>query len=473
MAINPATGVEDPSFVPPPSTGIIDSNIPAAPAASTTPTTGVGTTSISGGSVSDQLNQILGPSTTPSTTTPTNWNVTPEQTVQGQIGGIINSNSPLRDRANARSMEAANSKGLINSSMAVQAGEAALYDAALPIAQQDAATQAQAAQFNVGTSSQFALAAQAQGFNLKTMSAQQLNTMEQMAKAQGFNLETLSAQQVNDLAKASILQGYDLTKMDKQASDALNLLGATTLADITKMAKAQGFNLETMNAQQVNDLAKAAVLQDYDLTKMNKAASDTLKLLDATTLADITKMTTANGFDLAKMDAQQINDLAKMSVDNRYKMDLLKTDNENKILLAGMDNTNRIDLANIQADYQTLLGTNKTAADVFTSVLTNITAIQNDPKIDGVTVDANDGKTPKDRAIDLQMNMLRGSFSVIGGIAGIDVEGLLGFNTDSGAPPSDGIMAGAVDANTTNNNAGAANDLAAGQAAPTRRSFRD
>ena len=149
--INPSTGQEDPNYVDP-NTGIINSNLPAT---STTPETGVGTTNLSTGSVSDQLDQILGPSTTstisPSATTvpgATNWNVTPEQTVEGRIGGIINSNSPLMAQAKARSTEAANSRGLINSSMAVQAGEAALYDAALPIAQQDANTFATSAQSN-------------------------------------------------------------------------------------------------------------------------------------------------------------------------------------------------------------------------------------------------------------------------------------------------------------------------------------
>ena len=43
-------------------------------------------------------------------------------------------------RARAGAMQSANSRGLLNSSMAAGAGEAAVIDAALPIAQQDANT---------------------------------------------------------------------------------------------------------------------------------------------------------------------------------------------------------------------------------------------------------------------------------------------------------------------------------------------
>jgi len=61
-------------------------------------------------------------------------------TVQGQLTGILDRGGPLMDRAETRAKQQVNSRGLLNSSMAVQAGQSALYDAALPIASQDAAT---------------------------------------------------------------------------------------------------------------------------------------------------------------------------------------------------------------------------------------------------------------------------------------------------------------------------------------------
>lgn len=66
--------------------------------------------------------------------------VTPESTVQGQLASILQEGSPLLDLAQSRSRDEAQKMGLLSSSMAVGAGQQALYDAALPIAKQDAST---------------------------------------------------------------------------------------------------------------------------------------------------------------------------------------------------------------------------------------------------------------------------------------------------------------------------------------------
>jgi hypothetical protein len=48
---------------------------------------------------------------------PSKFNVTPEQTVAGQIKNIIAENSPLMQQAEAQAKATANSRGLINSSI--------------------------------------------------------------------------------------------------------------------------------------------------------------------------------------------------------------------------------------------------------------------------------------------------------------------------------------------------------------------
>lgn len=80
--------------------------------------------------------------------TPTNRTVDANQTVQGQIGDIVAKNSPLQQLAESRSTQRMNDRGLINSSMAIGAGQSALYDAAMPIAQADAQTYGRAAEMN-------------------------------------------------------------------------------------------------------------------------------------------------------------------------------------------------------------------------------------------------------------------------------------------------------------------------------------
>jgi len=91
---------------------------------------------------------------------PSMGGVTSDQTVQGQMTGLMNSENPLMQRAMTRASAAANKRGLLNSSMGVQAGQEAALTAALPIAQADAATNAKQAQLNQGYANQFSTQAQ-------------------------------------------------------------------------------------------------------------------------------------------------------------------------------------------------------------------------------------------------------------------------------------------------------------------------
>lgn len=78
----------------------------------------------------------------------------PTQTVAGQLTGLLETDSPYITRARTRAAQTANSRGLINSSMAAGAGEAAAIDAALPVAQQDAQTYTQQQYQNQNASNQ-------------------------------------------------------------------------------------------------------------------------------------------------------------------------------------------------------------------------------------------------------------------------------------------------------------------------------
>ena len=86
----------------------------------------------------------------------TRWDVQPNETVRSQLQQIIADDSPLMQQARARALQTANSRGLLNSSMAMTAADSAMYDAAMPIATQDASTFARAGEFNANTSNTFA-----------------------------------------------------------------------------------------------------------------------------------------------------------------------------------------------------------------------------------------------------------------------------------------------------------------------------
>ena len=86
---------------------------------------------------------------------PTDLKVEDNMLASKQLDSILSRDNPLMQKARARAQMAANRRGLLNSTMAAQAGESAVIDAAMPLAQQDANTNFQAGQFNAGARNDF------------------------------------------------------------------------------------------------------------------------------------------------------------------------------------------------------------------------------------------------------------------------------------------------------------------------------
>jgi hypothetical protein len=137
----------------------------------------------------------------------TNWNVEPEkQTVQGQTAGLIAGESPLMQLAQTQAKREMNQRGLLNSSMAVGAGQEAVIKQALPIATQDATLYANQAKYNADIANQ-----QAQ---FKASAENQVALSNAAAKNAAANFEaaaknTSSAQYAKDL-NTSVSQMMDI-----------------------------------------------------------------------------------------------------------------------------------------------------------------------------------------------------------------------------------------------------------------------
>lgn len=154
------------------------------------------------------------------------WEVKPNQTVQDQLQQIIAADSPLMQQARARALQSANARGLLNSSMAITAGDSALYDAAMPIAQQDASTYADAAKFNTGELNTFSRDNNAftrdafmADFNLKAnewaKQQDQYRLYDQLDYTQKQTLERDAIQFGYQGARDAILNGYTVARDDK------------------------------------------------------------------------------------------------------------------------------------------------------------------------------------------------------------------------------------------------------------------
>lgn len=151
--------------------------------------------------------------------TAADWEVKPNQTVQSQVKDIIATNSPLMQQAETRALQKANTRGLLNSSLAVGAGQAAVLDAATPIATADAATNARSAEFNAGAKQQIGLSNQVSKNTSDQFNASSTNQTNSQNSQLQTNVALNNAAQNTDLAKFNANASNDLVKlgMDQQS----------------------------------------------------------------------------------------------------------------------------------------------------------------------------------------------------------------------------------------------------------------
>ena len=179
---------------------------------------------------------------------PTKWNVTDDQTVSGQVRKLIDENNPLQQQAATRARQQMNAGGLMNSSMAVQAGQAAMYDAALPIAQADAGTYGRAAAYNADTENQFA------GKNVDASNA---------AYGATANIQANTAR---DTA-ATIAQANLADKQGNISAAAAEKLAGVNAQTAAKLAQTNAA-AAVLKAQNDIDIAAAGAVNEQTLTNL-------------------------------------------------------------------------------------------------------------------------------------------------------------------------------------------------------------
>lgn len=114
--------------------------------------------------------------------------VTPNETVQGQLRGLISENSPFIEQARTNVKGEAVKRGLLNSAMAASAGEQAAYAAALPIAQADADKYSRAGDINVQSQNQFGTEV-----GLQSLRGAQETALQQLRGSQASQIAQIEA----------------------------------------------------------------------------------------------------------------------------------------------------------------------------------------------------------------------------------------------------------------------------------------
>ena len=322
----------------------------------------------------------------------TNWNVAAPQTVQGQMTGILAANSPLLQQAKAASLDQMNQRGLVNSSMAVGAGEQAVIQSALPIAQQDASTYANSGQFNATAANQNS----------------QFNTGQQNTGLQF-------------------------------SANASNQAGAENMA---AQNQALGF---TAGAQNTASLTNAGA-QNQALG-FTAAAGNQASIANAGAENQAAQFTAGSQNTASQQYASTINANVSKMLDQSMQYALANADAATKVELQQLDATTRESLAATEAQYKTQMQASQSASDIFAQSSKNIADVMANPDLsayattdgtapkadgsnlpDGATV-ANgqiigaDGKvlpSPKQAAVDMQKSYLQNSMEILSKTSSID-----------------------------------------------------
>lgn len=175
----------------------------------------------------------------------TDWTPDANSTVAGQVASITAAGSPLIDQATTAAKQQQNAKGLLNSSLAITAGQDAVYRAALPMAQQDANTYAQAGQFNAGAKNTAALNATNIAADAAQFNAQATNAAKSQQNAAGIS----SGQQQQQFENQRTL-------LTQQTDEQLRLRDAengTQLATAYRTASQQTYDSYVTEAQRIQE----------------------------------------------------------------------------------------------------------------------------------------------------------------------------------------------------------------------------
>lgn len=185
-----------------------------------------------------------------------------------QVNNVIGADSPLMQQAAAKAKQAANSRGLLNSSMAVQAGQAAVMDRALPIAQYDAGVNS-----NVLNTNQ---ANEQQSNTFNASQTQDINKYNTTTAQQNEQFNTNNQQDVNKFNaaeenKTNIFNANEQNVIIKQLMDQSNKLQLADIEASYKNILQSEASAGAMYQQSVRNISD--ILQNPDLTPEAKTAA--------------------------------------------------------------------------------------------------------------------------------------------------------------------------------------------------------
>ena len=226
------------------------------------------------------------PSYTPST----------ESTVAGQMEGLLSSSSPYMEAARASGIETANTRGLLNTSMAGEASQKAAIESALPIAQQDATTFGEAGLTGYQGLIQSGLSTQEYGqeaakTNVQAGASAKLSAQEatQTAIQTAYNAAVTAGISAQEATQTAGLEGYRAALTaglsEQDAVEALIQAGydSELASQISAQEAAQAQSLEAIVQEGANLRQQVELAANETIAAMELTSQEQRSLADSVT----------------------------------------------------------------------------------------------------------------------------------------------------------------------------------------------
>ena len=275
---------------------------------------------------------IAGARTTPTAPAATKIVTDPSQTVAGQVTGLLASESPLVTLARTRTAQAAQKRGLLASTQALQAGEVAAAQTVLPIAQQDAATAARQAETNAAAQNQFGLAAfqAAVDSGASAQEAEQRSLQSVQDRLLRGELSSQEATQQSGIIKQQAQISQNLTQLQGAIEGGLSAQSATQDSFLNIQDRVLRGEISAQEASQQSELLVQQALEAGVLSQQD--AAQVLQQLDK-----------KNEFNVAFAEVQLNNQKELSRMDNELRL-------QTETVLTNLERDNKIDVLNAQGE---------------------------------------------------------------------------------------------------------------------------
>ena len=226
-----------------------------------------------------------------------NREVTDEETSAYQLDNILGSDSALMKRAESQGLQRGASRGLLNSSIAVEAAQGAMIDRAQPFALNDAATYFNTAESNMRANNQADLTNAQMGTELNIFNTGQDNTFA--TSQAGLNSQASIANAA--AANSALFSFLDRENAASLQQDQQTFTAGENLAERTLREKQQAATIAANASENVLNRAANVTLQDDSqlfttgenkLTREANAATNAINL--AANSANVDKNLTAS-----------------------------------------------------------------------------------------------------------------------------------------------------------------------------------